>query len=132
MNHLGQKKMGSAARDVLLAEALGDLHKLQESINEVTVQVSDLKGLLSGVAQKEMVEVLDQKMNEFKNFQIPVVAASKLQAHAEVFLKGIVAEIQRLVRSEVRSQAERAHSLILLVVLVVGFVSGFAVRGLIS
>lgn len=123
-----QERLGSAARDVLLAEALGDLHKLQQSIQVVSVQLVALKDQLNGQAHQEMVAVLDQKMNEFRHFQIPVVAAAKLQAHAEIFLRGVMGEIQRLVAEEVSAQAVRSRALMLAGMLGIGFMVGFTVR----
>jgi 3-phosphoglycerate kinase len=124
------ERLSAAARDVLLAEALGDIHRLQESINTIAVMVQKLKSHVDGQAQQEMVAVLDQKMNEFRHFQIPVVAASKLQAHAEIFLRGVMAEIQRLVTQEISAQAFRARGLVAAGALCVGFVVGFAVRSI--
>lgn len=123
-----QERLGSAARDVLLAEALGDLHKLQQSIQVVSVQLVALKDQLNGQAHQEMVAVLDQKMNEFRHFQIPVVAAAKLQAHAEIFLRGVMGEIQRLVAEEVSARAMRSRALMLAGMLGIGFMVGFTVR----
>ena len=73
MSEVKNERLSTAARDVLLAEALGDIHRLQESINTVTAMVQKLKSHVDGQAQQEMVAVLDQKMNEFRHFQISVL-----------------------------------------------------------
>jgi hypothetical protein len=125
-----QERMSAAARDVLLAEALGDLHRLQQSIQAVSAQLVAMKDQVNGLAQQEMVAVLDQKMNEFRHFQIPVVAAAKLQAHAEIFLRGVMGEIQRLVAQEVNAQVAKTRALALAGMLGVGFMVGFAVRSI--
>ena len=130
MSEVKSERLGAAARDVLLAEALGDLYRLQEGINTVTAMVQALKGHVDGQAQQEMIAVLDQKMNEFRHFQIPEIAASKLQTHAEIFLRGVMAEIQRLVTQEVSAQATKARGLVVVGLLCVGFVVGFAVRSI--
>lgn len=125
---MANDRMTEAARDVLLAEALGDLHKLQQGINELTASMAGLKIQIDGAALSEMVQVLDQKMNEFKHFQIPVVAAAKLQAYSETILRGMVAEIHRLVGEEVRQQAGRARWLVFIGIFCFGFASGVLAR----
>ena len=128
MSDTRSEQLSAAARDVLLAEALGDLHRLQESINTVSAMVEKLKSDVDGQTQQEMVAVLDAKMEEFRHFQIPVLAASKLQAHAEISLRGVMGEIKRLVTQEIYAQASMARGLVVVGALSVGFVVGFAVR----
>lgn len=127
---MADERMSDAARNVLLAEALGDLHKLQHGINELSATLASLKGQLDGAAQRDMVQVLDQKMNEFRHFQIPIVAAAKLQAYAETMLRGMVAEIHRLVGVEVRAQTRRARWLVVVGIFCMGFLAGSLARAL--
>ena len=118
----GREQLGDQARGVLLAEALGDLHKLKEKLDQFDTKMDALSASLAMETRREWVALLDSKMREFQHFPIPDLAAIKLQAHSETFLRGVMAEVRQLVAVEVRRQTRHQAILFAAAVFVAGFV----------
>lgn len=116
-----RERLGEQARDVLLAEALGDLHRLREQLQGFDAQVRALVEKMDTGARREWLAMLDSKMREFQTFQIPEIAAAKLQVHAETFFRGVMGEVKHLVSIEVKRQSSRQSILWMAVMFAAGF-----------
>lgn len=93
--------LSQKARDILLAEALGDIHKLKILLDDANRRLVEFLHRLEVGERRDWIALLDTKMREFENFQIPQIAAAKLQMHSETFLRGLMAEVRQLVAQEV-------------------------------
>ena len=118
----GRELLGDQARGILLAEALGDLQKLKEKLDSFDAKLDALSESLAMETRREWVALLDSKMREFQHFPIPDLAAIKLQAHSETFLRGVMAEVRQLVAAEVRRQTRHQAVLFATAVFGAGFV----------
>ncbi len=97
--------LSQKARDILLAETLGDVHRLNIQVEETNRRIAELLQHLEVGERRNWLSLLDNKMREFQQFQIPEIAAAKLQKHAEIFLRGLMAEVRRLVAQEAATQS---------------------------
>jgi hypothetical protein len=113
MNTPTREKLGEQARAVLLAEALGDVQKLNDKLLEFETKLDALATRLDAGARRDWVALLDSKMREFQHFQIPELAAVKLQVHSETFLRGLMSEVKHLVAKEVKIQSGHRQVLLL-------------------
>lgn len=102
-----RESLGEHARAILLAEALGDLQNLAVKLNQFDEKLDALSKRMDAGARHDWVALLDSKMREFQYFQIPELAAHKLQAHSETFLRGLMAEVRQLVANELIQQNKR-------------------------
>jgi hypothetical protein len=93
--------LSQKARDILLAETLGDIHQLKILLDDVDRRMMEFLHRLEVGERRDWIALLDTKMREFENFQIPQIAAAKLQMHSETFLRGLMAEVRQLVAQEV-------------------------------
>jgi hypothetical protein len=101
LNEDERQPLSQKARDILLAEALGDIHKLTILLDDANRRLAEFLHRLEIGERRDWIALLDTKMREFKNFQIPQIAAAKLQMHSETFLRGLMAEVRQLVAQEV-------------------------------
>jgi len=102
-----RQQMGEQAREVLLAEALGDLKDLVDLLTEADGKMKAYVDRYERIDAQAWLSILDSKMQEFKHFQIPEMAAAKLQVHSETFLRGLMLEVKRLVGIEVERQSRK-------------------------
>lgn len=121
MNAPTREQLGDQARGILLAEALGDLQKLKEKLDEFHGKVDALGAQLDAGARRDWVALLDSKMREFQHFQIPELAAIKLQAHSETFFRGVMSEVKHLVSLEVKRQSKRQQVIWMAAMFMAGF-----------
>ena len=121
--------MSDAARAVLLAEALGDIRTLHLEVERLGQQVRGLAQAVDGRAQ--YAEVLSQKMEEFRHFQIPERAAATLQAHAQVFLRALMGDLKVRMASEAWAMAGRLKFWYGAALVVFGFALGLLVGQLV-
>jgi hypothetical protein len=105
MGGSNRQQMGEQAREVLLAEALGDLKDLVDLLTEADGKMKAYVERYERSDAQTWLSILDSKMQEFKHFQIPEMAAAKLQVHSETFLRGLMLEVKRLVGIEVERQS---------------------------
>lgn len=105
MSAPNRQQMGEQARDVLLAEALGDLKDLVDLLADADKKMKAYVEQYEHSESKAWLALLDSKMQEFKHFQIPEMAAAKLQVHSETFLRGVMLEVRRLVSLEIGRQS---------------------------
>ena len=117
----GREKLGEQARDILMAEALGDLQRIREQLQGFDAQVRALVENQDAGAKREWLAILDSKMREFQNFQIPEIAAARLQVHAETFFRGVMGEVKHLVSIEVKRQSNRQNIIWMAVMFAAGF-----------
>ena len=121
MRASNRQQMGDRARDALLAEALGDLKDLIDLLAEADKKMKAYVERFENSESKVWVAVLDSKMQEFKDFQIPEMAAAKLQAHSETFLRGVMLEVKRLVSLEISRQSRNQKMILGVTIFLAGF-----------
>jgi hypothetical protein len=109
MSTQSREQMGEQARAILLAEVLGDIQKIAQKLAEFDAKLTNLGTRLDAGARREWVTLLDTKMREFQHFQIPEIAAIKLQVHSETFLRGVMSEVKNLIAAEVKYQSSRQN-----------------------
>jgi hypothetical protein len=102
-----REELGEQARTALLAEALGDLKDLSDLVAGLDQQMKTYIKLFELNESKAWVAIVDSKMQEFRHFQIPEIAAAKLQMHSETFLRGIMSEAKHLINLEVERQSRK-------------------------
>jgi hypothetical protein len=115
-----RESLSEHARAILLAEALGDLQNLAVKLGEFDARLDALAKRMDTGARHDWVALLDSKMREFQFFQIPELAAHKLQAHSETFLRGLMADVKQLVALEVRQQYKKHQVFLMLGVFIAG------------
>ena len=116
-----RQQMGVQAREVLLAEALGDLKELVDLLAEADKKMKAYVDQYENSESKAWLALLDNKMQEFKHFQIPEMAAAKLQVHSETFLRGVMLEVKRLVSLEVSRQSRNQKVVFSMALFLAGF-----------